>query len=358
MEYVCEYRDIAVLARQGCPGYEDKPEELEDLPVDSCFSVPCQHGASCQALDLGVVCTCRPGFTERCSGLYCETEVDECSSTPCLHGGTCLDLVAGFTCNCGPGYAGLTCEYDLDECESAPCLHGATCLDREADYECICPLGFEGPRCEVETDECASSPCLNNATCRDLTADFSCQCPPGFTGKLCEQDIDDCLSEPCHNKAACRDGHNTFWYLAILRDTLLSKHIYFYPHGQNLSKLCECPAGYSGLLCEVDVDDCQPYPCLNGAVCQDQPGGFKCVCPPGFSGVLCEREIPPDFLLQFPPANRKTYGMIQDALGLEPLENISACFWMASNDTENYGTALSYATPGFDNMFTVMDYNG
>lgn len=41
-------------------------------------------------------------------------------------------------------------------------------------------------------DECNSNPCLNGATCTDNVASFTCTCPIGFTGKLCETNINDC----------------------------------------------------------------------------------------------------------------------------------------------------------------------
>lgn len=37
---------------------------------------------------------------------------------------------------------------------------------------------------------------------------------------------------------------------------------------------------------------------------------------------------------------------------------ISMCTWMQTDDNFNYGTIISYATDGVDNMFTLTDYNG
>ncbi|KAL9973365.1 hypothetical protein ACROYT_G019815 [Oculina patagonica] len=42
-------------------------------------------------------------------------------------------------------------------------------------------------------NRCSSSPCPNNATCLSLTpTNFQCLCPAGFTGMNCETDIDEC----------------------------------------------------------------------------------------------------------------------------------------------------------------------
>lgn len=46
--------------------------------------------------------------------------------------------------------------------------------------------------------------------------------------------------------------------------------------------------GYRGRLCEVDVDECDPNPCVNGASCLDGLGSYTCRCLPGFNGTRCE----------------------------------------------------------------------
>ena len=48
--------------------------------------------------------------------------------------------------------------------------------------------------------------------------------------------------------------------------------------------VCECPDGFAGGRCEVDVDDCKPNPCRLGW-CIDGPNAFSCVCPPGMTGM-------------------------------------------------------------------------
>ena len=51
---------------------------------------------------------------------------------------------------------------------------------------------------------------------------------------------------------------------------------------------CQCPVGMTGELCDLDIDDCQSQPCLNGGHCRDLIGGFRCDCQHGYSGQLCE----------------------------------------------------------------------
>jgi protocadherin Fat 1/2/3 len=38
--------------------------------------------------------------------------------------------------------------------------------------------------------------------------------------------------------------------------------------------------GYHGKFCEIDVDECENNPCLNGATCLNEAGSFRCICPP------------------------------------------------------------------------------
>jgi hypothetical protein len=49
-----------------------------------------------------------------------------------------------------------------------------------------------GKDCSTDINECASVPCKNGATCVDAIAAFQCVCPAGLTGTLCDVDIDDC----------------------------------------------------------------------------------------------------------------------------------------------------------------------
>ena len=42
----------------------------------------------------------------------------------------------------------------------------------------------------------------------------------------------------------------------------------------------------------------------------------------------------------------------------QPLDEFTICFWMTSDDKNNYGTPFSYATSSEDNELTITDYNG
>lgn len=61
---------------------------------------------------------------------------------------------------------------------------------------------------------------------------------------------------------------------------------------------CECNVGYEGVLCEIDIDECERYtPCINGK-CVDGIGSYKCFCEPNYGGKNCS-VIQIKFLLIF-----------------------------------------------------------
>ena len=90
-------------------------------------------------------------------------------------------------------------------------------------------------------------------------------CPPGFSGDICERDINECLTEPCQNGGTCLDGINSF--------------------------SCDCPPDFSGPTCEVQVNFCFQDTCQNGGTCFEADDGFLCDCPLGYTGDTCETNV-------------------------------------------------------------------
>lgn len=133
----------------------------------------------------------------------------------------------------------------------------------------------------ITGDPCLTSPCQNGAVCnkniyisQDVsvleslfvvfvspqTEVFNCSCPAGFTGKLCEDDIDECEVSPCLNKGTCVNTAGSFY--------------------------CHCQSSSSGSNCSTDVDECLKVKCQNGGTCLPTQGGYYCHCVPGFEGRL------------------------------------------------------------------------
>ena len=73
-------------------------------------------------------------------------------------------------------------------------------------------------------------------------------------GTTCEINIDECESYPCQYGGSCVDGVNMF--------------------------VCRCAAGYTGVLCADEINEClQPSsPCANNATCVDLIADYRCDC--------------------------------------------------------------------------------
>lgn len=111
---------------------------------------------------------------------------------------------------------------------------------------------------------CDSRPCVNGGTC--LVAgpfSYTCQCPPGFTGTNCEINIDECESNPCVH-GICEDKVNDF--------------------------SCHCLPGWTGRSCEIDIDECESNPCVHGD-CTDLVNDYSCSCQPDWTGTNCDEHI-------------------------------------------------------------------
>ncbi|CAG2251905.1 Fibropellin-1,Neurogenic locus notch homolog protein 2,Neurogenic locus notch homolog protein 1,Fibropellin-3,Sushi, von Willebrand factor type A, EGF and pentraxin domain-containing protein 1,Neurogenic locus notch homolog protein 3,Protein eyes shut homolog,Neurogenic locus Notch protein [Mytilus edulis] len=119
----------------------------------------------------------------------------------------------------------------------------------------------------TDIDPCDNSSCQHESTCKRVgyTSDFICTCVPGFTGKLCETDIDECYSIPCYNNGTCVDGIDSW--------------------------TCQCLQGFRGVHCQTDIDDCIRNPCQHNGTCIDLVDGYQCRCTNDSKGDNCEIRI-------------------------------------------------------------------
>ena len=119
--------------------------------------------------------------------------------------------------------------------------------------------------CDINDCDNNSNSCQNGAQCIDGINAYYCDCVAGFSGVFCEADVDDCYGVSCQNGAECVDGINSY--------------------------TCNCPPGFSGDLCDVDIDECSSNPCQNGGSCNDGINSFSCTCLPGFEGDSCQVNV-------------------------------------------------------------------
>lgn len=86
-------------------------------------------------------------------------------------------------------------------------------------------------------------------------------------GILCDININECESSPCFNGGTCTDLVNDF--------------------------SCQCPENFMGKTCLEVYNACSSSPCENGATCRTNIPShvYTCICPIGFTGDQCEINI-------------------------------------------------------------------
>lgn len=151
-----------------------------------------------------------------------------------------------------------------------PCYDHGECMSSRSEeaYTCRCCKGYSGSFCE-EYDGCLENECSISSKCVDVIqgyegTDYQCLCPNGKTGPHCDIDVNECDSNPCIN-GICQDDKGRYQ--------------------------CYCQPGYTGTNCEIQYNECISNPCLNGGQCVDELNSYQCHCLGGFFGVHCEMKI-------------------------------------------------------------------
>lgn len=276
-------------------------------------------------------CACSQGFT----GTYNNcTDILECSRIPSPCSQKCTEMVGSYSCSCNvTGY-----KLDLDkstcvECTEGTfgdgCLQNCVCANafgntkacNKINGSCECNKGWSGADCSIANDECImkSVLCPLNSVCVNSHGSYACICNPGFTktnNGSCE-DTDECLlrthncTQKCINmpgtfECACNLGfsgtgnnctgclNNTYGSNCESRcDCIASNAAYSTQTCDNVNGACSCKKTWTGIRCEVDVDECYINftLCKNVAFqgCENLVGGHKCSCYIGYiqQGNLC-----------------------------------------------------------------------
>ncbi|XP_019626561.1 PREDICTED: fibropellin-1-like [Branchiostoma belcheri] len=310
-----------------------------DQNIDDCLSSPCAHG-TCTDGVASYTCSCENGW----EGQNCD-QVDDCASSPCAHG-TCTDGVASYTCSCENGWTGTNCDQDIDECASNPCWLGGTCLDHVNGYSCVCPKETTGKDCETVAfdGECYQ---FSTTAAAHPDAARACQAQSGHLVDVKDEQQQTFLADTiaastgASSWLAFKTAPAVFLYsngaplfgsfqwstaepaapcdLCVLLDSSDSfkgktapcteQHNYICqdvltPCGQNICQnggnctscfgdsaaFCECPDGFDGKTCEINIDECASGPCQNGGSCHDDVNSYHCVCATGFHGHHCESD--------------------------------------------------------------------
>ena len=307
--------------------------DVDECTAEIFYVLPCQHDSTClDSTDTNTIalaayaCSCLSGF----AGTHCEEDIDECLSSPCQNAGVCSDGLDNFNCVCpipagqdSPGHDGELCETAIDHCArgSGNCHQNAICTyEGPGRTVCECATGYEGSGTEcTDIDECHPSPCdIGHYSCYESanppthglpvpTGEFRCDCAVGWAERnfgghrLCIDDIDECSSSPCQNGGSCVESGD---YNEDDGGETMVDYGNF---------MCVCTAGYNGLVCDTDIDECASNPCTNGtSTCAEScspagvrgadcatassssptlPGEYACDCFAGFDGAYCEADI-------------------------------------------------------------------
>ncbi|VDM62331.1 unnamed protein product [Angiostrongylus costaricensis] len=225
-------------------------------------------------------CRCLSTFKgDRCEKPSCEKV--------CLNDGVCTSHEnATYSCHCQLGTTGEYCEHFLSSiCQSGtPCHnHGKCVLTQNLnEFKCQCNDGWivrSVPTNDLtnffegatcnERDPCPPEYCSNGGRCYRNGSEFACSCSSGFHGKHCELDIDECNMFPCAF-GKCVNMIGSY--------------------------RCECDAGFIGKDCQVyrsgfECTATGPNACRNGGVCVSEDNNNTCVCPPMYHGLYCEKDV-------------------------------------------------------------------
>ncbi|XP_059160605.1 uncharacterized protein LOC131944081 [Physella acuta] len=290
-----------------------------ELDVDECAQPnSCPEGFVCKNKIGSFSCVCPDGYKldngvcldiNECTDIYSNTTCDRLVEV-------CINTVGSYSCSCKKGYARnaqSVCE-DINECEKKVDKCEQICDNKPGSYNCLCQQGFylsdDRWSCVKVKDTCVGQT-LNCSYGCGIDADNmpSCYCARGFKLKgteLCE-DINECLSDSdnkCANKTSCvntdgsytcsceagtkldNDGRSCIgcsgetWGIQCNKSCSCGSGADYC----DLKTGCVCKSGYTGKLCNIDIDECttEAQKCGTNEKCVNLPGSATCQCQTGY----------------------------------------------------------------------------
>nr|XP_022333526.1 mucin-like protein [Crassostrea virginica] len=255
---------------QNCPTGYQMSQSYKCIDLDECANSSL-NGCNqlCTNTDGSYSCSCYPGY--RLTNTLC-TDINECSEGTNICQQLCINADGYYNCSCVEGYSlqadGSSCTLQAPQqsCGEMNCSQGCS-VNATGTAFCFCNQGYtlmpDGQNC-TDVDEC-QTPGQCSQLCSNTDGGFSCSCFIGY--KLQEDQIS------CSGCDSMHWGYNCNQSCGCSQNALQC----------DSARGCVCRAGWSGSLCDVNVNECaDPSLCSATEVCVDSQGSYSCQCIDGY----------------------------------------------------------------------------